>query len=364
LILPSTWFENLFGFQESLSAVQENFIIEELPDHATLTSTANNRTFNVGRFSVRNLPSFSHVLEHRSATPGTLHIIRGEGWLGENSCICNVLETQSLPEFDGATFQAASNFNCLEYAAFGGIALLGVTNYVYDYTQGPYCALAAGAGPVYRNYFVPHADGTIGQLTKEIELLANTAIGRFVQHGFPVLGTVDLAAVAGADWDDLDQFRVGPHENLEVTTRTTRGSEDLVTEGIPRGQIVHQVYAAFLWFEELVERNETSLRIARQLLIAQYRATVLAAWEMSAKYPGRAGSRRLVLTAVGGGWFGNPRELIAGAVLAAEDLIRQSGLEVYFVCYDSKDFDKWLDAALRQAMENLGGRIVTRRDEI
>jgi hypothetical protein len=186
-----SWFQELFGFPESVSAVKANFTVTETENSAILTSKVNNRSFNAGLFSIRNIESFSHVLSKPSTVPGTLNVVQGEGPCGSNSDICSVLESQSLPEFDGATFQAASNFNCLEFCSTNQTAEMGVTGYEWDQTQGPYCALAAGAATVYRNYFVPHSDGARGQLEKEIELLGKTPIGRFVRNGYPILKRAD-----------------------------------------------------------------------------------------------------------------------------------------------------------------------------
>lgn len=38
----------------------------------------------------------------------------------------------------------------------------GVTRYMHDLTQGPACAIAAGATSIWRNFFVP-VDGETGQ---------------------------------------------------------------------------------------------------------------------------------------------------------------------------------------------------------
>jgi hypothetical protein len=358
-----SWFEELFGFRESLPAVKANFTVTETENSAILTSKVNNRSFNAGHFSLRNIASFSHLLSKPSTTPGVLNVIQGQGPEGSNSDICSVLETQSLPEFNGATFQAASNFHCLEFCHATESAAMGVTRYEWDITQGPYCALAAGAATVYRNYFAPHSDGTRGQLEKDVELLGKTPIGPFVTKGFPILGEAELKEIGHANWDDLNQFYVGLHENCEVTTMA-RGDSGLITKGIPQGQIVHQVYAAALDFDQHVVKNETSLRISRHLLAAEYQATVLAGWEMSQKYPGRAGSGRLVLTALGGGYFANPWEVIIGAVASTKELIRQSGLEVYFVCFGRRTFQGAMSAGLKDVMEELGGKIITERGQI
>lgn len=56
----------------------------------------------------------------------------------------------------GATFQVASNFNCLEFMSSKGSAKQGITKYVYDMTQGPAASISAAPGTLYRNYFVRH----------------------------------------------------------------------------------------------------------------------------------------------------------------------------------------------------------------
>jgi hypothetical protein len=358
-----TWFEELFGFAEDLPSVRSNFTVRECSNHIKLECAANRRSFNAGRFSLVNVDSFAALRQTPSATPGTLHVIRGQGNSGSNTNICSVLESQSLPEFNGATFQAASNFNCLEFCGAGDAARQGVTRYIHDHTQGPYCALGAGAALVYRNYFVRHSNGAVGQIEKEIELLANTPLAPYVKSGYPLLNWESLAKIADANWDDLSQFYVGLHENCEVTTRLVPGLGIQVT-GIPKDQIVHHVYAAAFNFAGSVPLNKQTRLIGEKLLCAEYQATVMAAWEMSRLYPGRAGSNRLVLTALGGGVFANPREMIVAAVASCTDMIRESGLQVYFVCFDERSFVSSMEAGLAAVMQNLGGHVVADKSEL
>ena len=49
--------------------------------------------------------------------------------------------------------------------AAGSTPEMGVTGYVNDRTQGPCCAIACGAGTVYRNYLAPVRDSA-GRLLK------------------------------------------------------------------------------------------------------------------------------------------------------------------------------------------------------
>lgn len=62
----------------------------------------------------------------------------------------------------GALFQVASQFNLLEMQSHHNTPESGVGIYGSDSTQGPACAIASGAGTIYRNYFVP-VNGQIGQ---------------------------------------------------------------------------------------------------------------------------------------------------------------------------------------------------------
>jgi hypothetical protein len=61
------------------------------------------------------------------------------------------------PENGGALFQVASQFNLLEMVSPSVTPEDGVTIYQNDRTQGPACAIAAGAATIYRNYFAPVA---------------------------------------------------------------------------------------------------------------------------------------------------------------------------------------------------------------
>ena len=55
------------------------------------------------------------------------------------------------PENAGAVFQVASQFNLLEMTGPTVTPEHGVTGYAHDHTQGPACAIAAGAGTSWRN---------------------------------------------------------------------------------------------------------------------------------------------------------------------------------------------------------------------
>ena len=76
------------------------------------------------------------------------------------------------PENEGAVFQAASQFNCLEMVGPGVTPARGVAIYFNDPTQGPKCALCCPAGTIFRNYLW---NGS-GQGREQIDCLAD--VGR------------------------------------------------------------------------------------------------------------------------------------------------------------------------------------------
>lgn len=80
------------------------------------------------------------------------------------------------PENVRALFQVASQFNLLEMVSPQVTPEDGVTRYQDDQTQGPACAIAAGAATIYRNYFVP-VGGSYGQTTeRQLDGLADIGV--------------------------------------------------------------------------------------------------------------------------------------------------------------------------------------------
>jgi hypothetical protein len=132
-----------------------------------------------------------------------------------------------------ALFQVASQFNLLEMVEPEVSPEDGVTRYVNDHTQGPACALAAGAATVYRNYFVPVA-GQIGQTRdRQIDCLRDLGaeLGNeshalwTMRNGYALCTERGLATIAqklGAlDTHGIDALRdiirIGIHRGIQVT---------------------------------------------------------------------------------------------------------------------------------------------------
>ncbi|MEP3918991.1 hypothetical protein [Ascidiaceihabitans sp.] len=84
--------------------------------------------------------------------------IRATGPLKVRDVVADVQALHTVPVHAGAVFQVASQFNMLEMVSPRVSPEQGVGTYEHDQTQGPACAIACGAGTVFRNYFVD-ADG-------------------------------------------------------------------------------------------------------------------------------------------------------------------------------------------------------------
>ncbi|EAY17845.1 hypothetical protein TVAG_010690 [Trichomonas vaginalis G3] len=61
-------------------------------------------------------------------------------------------------------------------------------------------------------------------------------------------------------------------------------------------QMTHHVYAAAFNFGRKVVESEFTYQIEGYILEAEYKATILQAWDNSVKYPNRKGSNKLYFT--------------------------------------------------------------------
>jgi hypothetical protein len=152
----SDWFQDLFGFQESLSAVRENFVI----DGTALSSKVNNKIYSIGTFTTPSLAALreSVPFQNDPDLAGTLTLSHAFG---------DVAALQASPSSKFATFQVASQFNCLEFIGPGSTPEMGVTDYIGDRTQGPCCSISCGPATVFRNYFVDVVKSEDGEVKVE-----------------------------------------------------------------------------------------------------------------------------------------------------------------------------------------------------
>src|ERR1700730_13488352 len=110
----------------------------------------NGKSFGIGELELVPLQALRERVKSDGGLPGRLKVSVVTG---------DVRRMHQLPGNAGALFQVASQFNLLEMVSPSVTPEQGVTRYQNDLTQGPACAIAAGAATIYRNYFVPVGGG-------------------------------------------------------------------------------------------------------------------------------------------------------------------------------------------------------------
>lgn len=317
------WFEQLTGFkEESPDQVRANLYVEG--EH--LISRVNNAAFSYGRLDQPSLEELRRTV--------LLDELNGHIKLSE--VVADVQKLHTLPENNGATFQVASQFNLLEMASPDVTPEQGVNGYYFDKTQGPACAIACGAGTIYRNYFVDL--GTqIGQTAhKQIDCLSD--VGAILNNrerklwamtnGYALANSEglksisrELSGLTETDYEALKgKLRIGVQNNAEVTI-----SADKIR--------VSQCYCSAL---PVGYSNIPALQweaFSRFVLEATYEATFYAALQNFK----RTGNNRLFLTLVGGGVFGNKSEWIFDAIGLALSRFAKAPLDVKIVSYGASN---------------------------
>jgi hypothetical protein len=320
------WFEKLFGFREG----NYEFTRQQMQiQGSTLRSRVNGRIFGIGELELVSLHDLRDRTSNHRACQGTLkaQIVRGD-----------VRQMHQSPAYGGALFQVASQFNLLEMVGPDITPEHGVTRYQTDMTQGPACAMAAGAATIYRNYFVP-VDGGFGQTrTRQLDGLADLgaalreALGQpakplwEMRNGYALCILEGLVAIEGLlaklDEVELDALRgclrIGVHRNVEVTDAD-----------VPVPPVVSQAFCSALPVRYSGVPREQWTGFATLVLEAAYDATLLAAIENV----GRGGSNIVLLTRLGGGAFGNDDEWIHGAMRRALERSAGFNLDVRLVSY-------------------------------
>src|SRR6185295_652588 len=221
-------FKTLTGFaEESPKQVRANITV----DGNSLTSKVNGKTFVCGELET---PSLAELRERLNSSKQPV------GKLSLREVVANVQHLHTEESNAGSLFQVASQFNLLEMVSPRVTPEEGVGIYENDRTQGPACAIAAGAGTIYRNYFA-EVDGQIGQTAeKQIDCLADlgAALGNSdnslweMSNGYALASRKGLETISErlrtSSEDELDALRqtlrIGIQWNTQVTLNDSRHS--------------------------------------------------------------------------------------------------------------------------------------------
>lgn len=322
------WFEKLTGFRErDYAATREQ--LEVVGD--TLLSKVNGKSFGVGKLELASLKELRERVKVGAGLPGRLKvsIVRGD-----------VRAMHSSPENSGALFQVASQFNLLEMVSPEVPPEHGVTGYQNDGTQGPACAIAAGAATIYRNYFC-NVDGQVGQTSeRQLNGLADMGIALSEKLGKPIEMLWSMRnGYAMCTRDGLDAISAllkkssaDQVDELRSCLRIGVQSEAEVTDQMAGNPVrVSQAYCSALpvAYGNAKVPTEHWAAFGALILEAAYEATLWAGM-LNAR---RTGSNVVLLTRLGGGVFGNEKAWIDSAIRRAFNLARHFGLDVRLVSY-------------------------------
>lgn len=318
------WFKELTGFNEiSQEKVRENIAI----NGTSLVSKVNGKSFQFGSLETPTM------LELKEQSPS---IKSFNDRIKVKEVVDDVQRLHCDPMNKNALFQCASQFNLLEMVAPHITPEHGVDIYERDFTQGPACAIACGAGTIYRNYFAP-VNGQTGQ-TSENQIDCLDLIGKELNNNKLMLwkmsngyalpnqdGLLNINSqinkLNNKDRENLkQQLKIGLQWNTEVTLSSNK---QLVSQAYCSALPVSYSQIEFFYWESF----------SRVILEATYEATLYSALINMDK----TGSNIVYLTLVGGGAFGNEIDWIIESIDKSIKKFKNTPLDVRIVSYGSSN---------------------------
>ncbi|MGB5687042.1 MAG: hypothetical protein WBM35_14630 [Candidatus Electrothrix sp.] len=317
-----TWFEDLTGFPEkNPEQVRKNLSL----DGSTLVSRVNGRELTCGLLET---PTLAELRERVSS------VERGGRKITVREVVADTQILHADPANAGSLFQVASQFNLLEMVSPNVTPEQGVGIYENDFTQGPACAIAGGAGTIYRNYFVP-VNGRVGQaVDNQIDCLVDIgkALGNTdnrlwrMCNGYALPSRDGLLEISSRlrslHEDERDELRKLLRIGIQWDTQVTLNeSSHLVSQAYCSAlPVAYSSLSAHLW-----------QHFARLVLEASYEAAICAAILNSEN----TGNNTVYLTLIGGGAFGNEIDWILDAIKRVLMLYAEHNINVAIVSYSS-----------------------------
>jgi len=316
------WFEKLIGFKEvSPENVRKNI---DLLD-GSITSKVNGNSYTYGCLEIPSLKDLRERIPLLSTFNDKISVIEVVG---------DVQSLHKEPKNAGALFQVASQFNLLEMVSPEIIPERGVGIYENDNTQGPACAIACGAGTIYRNYFV-EINKQIGQ-TSEIQIDCIADIGKALgndnnkfwkmQNGYALVSeagldeiTKQLKTIDDVEYDALlGKLRIGIQFDTQVTLDNCEHK-------------VIQAYCSALPVAYSQHNKDKWTEFSKFILNASYEATFCAGFLNYLN----TGNNKVYLTLLGGGAFGNRNDWITSAIRRSLKKYANIPLDIRIVSYGS-----------------------------
>jgi hypothetical protein len=339
------WFHSLFGFNEgSLAQTREAVTFNAETGLLTMkTGEKAGHTFSTGLFTT---PTLADLRCKSQTILGNPHRRRQA-----NQVTIKMGDVRPLfvdVQNRHATFLAASQFNCLEMLHPGVTPEKGITGYQNDRSQGPACAMSCAAAALVRNTLMPLEYGQLGQ-TRDMQvdnaqgfLRELYPTGMPCRNGYLVFKKTDRPVLVAMD-ERLKGMTEEVRELLKGKLQVGVHSNTQVTAAEDNRQRVTQVYASampltgeYVKMEGFVESGKL---LAMTILEASFEAAICVAVGNRHCWHDKPGSRRVVLTLLGAGVFGNnPRDVldVIKKTLALPSF-HEAGLEVVINCFSAED---------------------------
>lgn len=320
------WFEKITGFKETNYADTQKNIWQE---NGKLFSKYCDKPLLAGKFSLQSLGALQNKVNFSAHKKTKISI---------KEIVSDVQELHQKKSSNNAVFQVASQFNALEMLGPNLTPENGVTIYKDDSTQGPSCAIAAGAGTILRNYLIKVGD-QIGQTkNKQINMLSDLERAWFkngkplwhLRNGYLFCSKSQLIEIHNLlsnlslqEYEDQKKLvNIGIQSNTKVTFNN---SSNMVT----------QVFcsAVPIAYNSSEIKTEYWQKFAEFILEAMYEATVLSA----IKNHQINQNNKLFLTLIGGGVFGNPQPWILNSIYEILQKYRSYPLEIYIVSFQKNN---------------------------
>ena len=318
------WFEKLTGFkEESPEEVRDKIKVY----NGVMTSLVNAQSYQCGTLEVRSLKELRKKVSSLNQFNYKISV---------SEVIGDVQELHKDKDNTGALFQVASQFNLLEMINPNRTPEMGVGIYENDLTQGPACAVACGAGTIYRNYFVKVNRKTGQTSNNQIDCLSGIgkALGNNdsslweMQNGYALANehgleniSKQIQSLSDSKYDKLlGELKVGIQWNTQVTLDNCKHAvSQIYCSALP---VSYSDYSADQWSE-----------FAQLILNATYEATLYAGVLNYLE----TGNNKVYLTLVGGGAFGNRESWIISAIERALNKFSKMPLDIKVVSYDGSN---------------------------
>ena len=374
------WFTQVFGFDEKSFATNKgSFNVKNsgTNDHILMT-VKKEEDIDIGVF---RYVSVAELLNNATNNPSARDVF---GFDRNNLKYFTMTSPAHVvhmtPGYSGSIFQVASQFNALEMVDPTRTPQQGITNYWNDKTQGPVCAMVCPFGTLYRNYFCMPADGKqpedksvnvnpqigtatggtgsgnnqINTLTELMNVDCFKAL-RF-QNGYIFvkdkthLDTINKYLSTPENfWKAMMAIKYVIQEDTPVVDVTTGDGKIL-------DQIVSQIYCSAYPVAYSTDSNPVTgatprvpgttrndyVLLSSMILHAVYYSTL--AYAVTRITPDET-RKKVFLTKVGGGVFGNEVSLIDNAIYNAVRHFTAYPIDVYIVEY--KDADTIVDPEVK-----------------